>query len=25
MCRNITELRGLQPPATPVEIAAAAR
>ncbi|WP_152311553.1 DUF2277 family protein, partial [Mycobacterium tuberculosis] len=23
MCRNITELRGLQPPATPVEIAAA--
>ncbi|WP_152312697.1 DUF2277 family protein, partial [Mycobacterium tuberculosis] len=24
MCRNITELRGLQPPATPVEIAAAA-
>ncbi|BBX66326.1 hypothetical protein MSAS_55000 [Mycobacterium saskatchewanense] len=25
MCRNITELRGLQPPATPEEIAAAAR
>ncbi|CAJ1506226.1 DUF2277 domain-containing protein [[Mycobacterium] burgundiense] len=25
MCRNITELRGLQPPATPVEIEAAAR
>ncbi|MEE6176384.1 DUF2277 domain-containing protein [Mycobacterium sp. 050134] len=25
MCRNITELRGLQPPATPDEIAAAAR
>ncbi|CCK60928.1 DUF2277 domain-containing protein [Mycobacterium canetti] len=25
MCRNITELRGLQPPATPVEITAAAR
>jgi hypothetical protein len=25
MCRNITELRGLQPSATPDEIAAAAR
>jgi hypothetical protein len=25
MCRNITELRGLEPPATPVEIEAAAR
>jgi hypothetical protein len=25
MCRNITELRGLQPSATPEEIAAAAR
>jgi hypothetical protein len=25
MCRNITELRGLEPPATGVEIAAAAR
>jgi hypothetical protein len=25
MCRNITELRGLQPEATPEEIAAAAR
>ena len=25
MCRNITELRGLEPPATPREIAAAAR
>jgi hypothetical protein len=25
MCRNITELRGLQPPATAEEIAAAAR
>ncbi|MGI8662418.1 MAG: DUF2277 domain-containing protein [Acidimicrobiales bacterium] len=25
MCRNITELRGLQPPATADEIAAAAR
>jgi len=25
MCRNITELRGLQPAATPEEIAAAAR
>ncbi|OBG68469.1 hypothetical protein A9X05_11935 [Mycobacterium sp. E3298] len=25
MCRNITELRGLQPAATPQEIAAAAR
>ena len=25
MCRNITELRGLQPPATRQEIAAAAR
>src|SRR4249919_3883391 len=25
MCRNITELRGLQPPATPAEITAAAR
>ena len=25
MCRNITELRGLQPPATPDEISAAAR
>jgi hypothetical protein len=25
MCRNITELRGLQPAATPVEIEAAAR
>ncbi len=25
MCRNITELRGLQPPATTVEIEAAAR
>ncbi|MGD1173626.1 DUF2277 domain-containing protein [Mycobacterium seoulense] len=25
MCRNITELRGLQPAATPDEIAAAAR
>lgn len=25
MCRNITELRGLEPPATPQEIAAAAR
>jgi len=25
MCRNITELRGLQPPATPEEISAAAR
>jgi hypothetical protein len=25
MCRNITELRGLEPPATAVEIAAAAR
>lgn len=25
MCRNITELRGLQPPATEEEIAAAAR
>ena len=25
MCRNITELRGLQPPATPVEVEAAAR
>ena len=25
MCRNITELRGLQPPATGEEIAAAAR
>jgi len=25
MCRNITELRGLQPPATPAEISAAAR
>ncbi|MDT5147004.1 MAG: hypothetical protein QOC58_1649 [Mycobacterium sp.] len=25
MCRNITELRGLQPTATPEEIAAAAR
>lgn len=24
MCRNITELRGLEPPATPEEIAAAA-
>jgi hypothetical protein len=24
MCRNITELRGLEPPATPVEIEAAA-
>lgn len=25
MCRNITELRGLEPPATAAEIAAAAR
>jgi len=25
MCRNITELRGLEPPATAGEIAAAAR
>lgn len=25
MCRNITELRGLEPPAMPEEIAAAAR
>jgi hypothetical protein len=25
MCRNITELRGLQPPATDVEVEAAAR
>jgi hypothetical protein len=25
MCRNITELRGLEPPATPEEIHAAAR
>jgi hypothetical protein len=25
MCRNITELRGLEPPATPTEIEAAAR
>jgi hypothetical protein len=25
MCRNITELRGLEPPATPAEISAAAR
>lgn len=25
MCRNITELRGLEPPATPDEITAAAR
>jgi hypothetical protein len=25
MCRNITELRGLQPPATPAEITAASR
>ena len=25
MCRNITELRGLEPPATPEEIGAAAR
>jgi hypothetical protein len=25
MCRNITELRGLQPEATPEEVAAAAR
>ena len=25
MCRNITELRGLQPQATPEEVAAAAR
>ena len=25
MCRNITELRGLQPPATAIEIEAAAR
>ncbi len=25
MCRNITELRGLEPPATATEIAAAAR
>ncbi len=25
MCRNITELRGLQPAATPVEVEAAAR
>jgi hypothetical protein len=25
MCRNITELRGLQPPATAAEISAAAR
>lgn len=25
MCRNITPLRGLQPPATPTEIEAAAR
>ena len=25
MCRNITELRGLEPPATDVEIVAAAR
>ncbi len=25
MCRNITELRGLQPAATPEEVAAAAR
>jgi hypothetical protein len=25
MCRNITELRGLDPPATPVEVEAAAR
>jgi hypothetical protein len=25
MCRNITELRGLQPSATPEEVAAAAR
>lgn len=25
MCRNITELRGLQPPATSVEVEAAAR
>ena len=25
MCRNITERRGLEPPATPVEIEAAAR
>ena len=25
MCRNITELRGLEPPATPIEIEAAAR
>ena len=24
MCRNITELRGLEPPATPIEIDAAA-
>ena len=24
MCRNITELRGLEPPATPVEVEAAA-
>jgi len=25
MCRNITELRGLEPPATPDEVVAAAR
>jgi hypothetical protein len=25
MCRNITELRGLEPPATPEEVEAAAR
>jgi hypothetical protein len=25
MCRNITELRGLEPPATPTEVEAAAR
>jgi hypothetical protein len=25
MCRNITTLRGLEPPATPTEIEAAAR
>jgi hypothetical protein len=25
MCRNITELRGLEPPATPIEVEAAAR
>jgi len=25
MCRNITPLRGLEPPATPVEVEAAAR